>query len=426
MEPRGAFGYNVGMKNILDATITIILGGGQGSRLMPLTKVRSKPAVPFGGIYRIIDIPISNSINNDLSRIFVLTQFNSFSLNRHIHRTYTFDAFRRGFIEIIAAEQTNEGAQWFQGTADAVRRVLSHISVYEPKYVLILSGDQLYRMNLKEFVTQHASDKGRGVTVSCIPVDRRDASQFGLMRTAADGRITEFVEKPKDPAVLDALALPDGRLMASMGIYVFDYDVLVKLLAENKEKTDFGRDIIPASIRSHPVKAYKYEGYWEDIGTIRSFFNANLMMTSLKPPFDLYVENGEFFTRPRHLPPSKVHGCRVEQTLIGDGSIILAESVRESVIGIRSIIRAGTKLDRVVMMGSDFFEDVPTPGLPYVGIGRHCEIRNAILDKDVRIGSNVRLVNEKGLQEYEDDRLVIRDGIIVVPKRAVIPDGYSI
>lgn len=414
------------MKNILDSTITVILGGGAGTRLMPLTKVRSKPAVPFGGMYRIVDIPISNSINNDLSRIFVLTQFNSFSLNRHIHRTYKFDTFRRGFIEIIAAEQTNEGNQWFQGTADAVRRVFSHLSVYEPKYVCILSGDQLYRMNLKEFVVQHAQDPGRGVSVSCIPVDPRDAHQFGIMRTAPDGRIVDFVEKPKEQSVIDGLKLPDGRCMASMGIYVFDYQVLKGLLDEFPDKTDFGRDIIPTSISRFPVKAYKYEGYWEDIGTIRSFFHANLSMTTMKPPFDLYVENGELFTRPRHLPPAKVNGCRIDASLISDGSIILADHVRESVIGIRSIVRAGCKLERVVMMGADFFEDVPTPGLPYIGLGRHCEIRNAILDKDVRIGSGVRLVNERNLQEYQDDHVFIRDGVIVVPKGAIIPEGYVI
>ncbi len=419
--------YNYNMENYTNDCITLILGGGKGTRLMPLTTVRSKPAVPFGGKYRLIDIPISNSINNGLEKIFILTQFNSFSLNRHIVRTYKFDNFSKGFIELIAAEQTVSNPNWFQGTADAVRQVMSHLQDYKPKHVLILSGDQLYKMDLKKMVYDHVNDRKRDVTISCIPVDRSFAPDFGLMKTAKDDAICDFTEKPQTEELINEFSLPDGRCMASMGIYLFDFDVLNELLEANPDKTDFGRDIIPQSITSHKVEAFKYEGYWEDIGTIKAFFEANIKMAGTLPPFDLYSQNDGLFTRPRYLPPAKILGTKIDNTLVSEGSIIMADSINDSIIGIRSFIRKGCTLEKVVMMGADFFSMEDSPVKDNVpGIGVNCKIKNAILDKNCWIGDNVTLVNEANHENYEDEYLIISDGVIVVPKDMVIPDNYKI
>jgi glucose-1-phosphate adenylyltransferase len=418
------------MENILKDTITIILGGGKGTRLMPLTEVRSKPAVPFGGKYRIVDIPISNSINNGLSKIFILTQFNSFSLNRHIFRTYKFDSFSKGFIELIAAEQTNENMGWFQGTADAVRQVLPHLEYYKPKYVLILSGDQLYKMNIREMIYKHHEDRKRDVTISCIPVAREFAPSFGLMKIGSSEKIVDFTEKPQEEKVLDEFSLPDGtkRCMASMGIYLFDYEVLCDILTKNTDKTDFGKHIIPEAIHTHVVKSYNYSGYWEDIGTIRAFFEANLKMAGLHPPFDLYVEKNPLYTRPRYLPPAKILDSRITSSLIGEGSIIMADEIKNCVIGIRSIVRSKAVLENVVMMGSDHFTDYDAaPGeIEIQGIGHNCLIKNAILDKQCYIGNNVELINKENHVDYKDEYISIHDGIIVVSKGTRIPDGYKI
>jgi glucose-1-phosphate adenylyltransferase len=421
--------------------LSIIMGGGQGKRLFPLTKERAKPAVPLAGKYRLVDIPISNCINSGLRRIYLLTQFNSASLHRHVSQSYKFDHFSGGFVEILAAEQTFSDASWYQGTADAVRKNLTHFLNHEFDYALILSGDQLYRMDFRPIINQHA-ETGADLTVATIPVARREAQSLGIMQIDNDRRITRFVEKPKDPAVLDSLKLEkewyaklgiegDGELfMASMGIYVFNRDVLMKLL--DNSMADFGKHIIPGAIQTHRVFAYVFQGYWEDIGTIRSFFEANLDVTSELPRFNFFDMATPIFSRPRFLPASKINGAQIDHAVISDGCIINHAKIIQSIVGIRSIVGAGSELNRVIMLGCDYYEshnsikEYEAAGVPRIGIGRNTRIENAIIDKNARIGDNV-VISPEGKPENVDHPLCyIRDGIVVIPKNSIISHGTVI
>jgi glucose-1-phosphate adenylyltransferase len=424
--------------------LAVILGGGAGNRLFPLTQQRSKPAVPLGGKYRLVDIALSNCINSDILRTFVLTQYNSASLNRHIAQTYRFSQFSNGFVEILAAEQTPESPQWFQGTADAVRQVLPHIRDWGIDTLLILSGDHLYRMDYREFLERHHSSNA-DVTVSVIPCEARSASEFGLLKTDETGRIVEFKEKPKGDDLLsmqvdttqlglDANEAQRRPFLASMGIYVFKYDELERLLGEDSERIDFGKHVIPAAIKSRHVQAYMFDGYWEDIGTIGAFYRANLDLTTKIPKFNLFDAEAPVFSRARYLPPSKVEETEINDSIIGDGSIIIGAKVNNSVVGVRSRISKGVQMDSAYMMGADYyqtFDDMRSDvakGLPRVGIGEGTQIRRAIIDKNARIGKNARLLNEAGVVEADGPggAYFIRDGIIIVPKNAVIADGTVI
>jgi len=424
--------------------LAIILGGGAGNRLFPLTQQRSKPAVPLGGKYRLVDIALSNCINSDVLRTFVLTQYNSASLNRHIAQTYRFSHFSNGFVEIIAAEQTPESPQWFQGTADAVRQVLPHIRDLGADTLLILSGDHLYHMDYRDFLARHHNSNA-DVTVSVIPCEPKPASEFGLLKTDESGRIIEFKEKPKGDELLSMQV--DTRKMglspaeaerrpylASMGIYVFKYDRLESLLAEDPNWVDFGREIIPAAITSGHVQAHMFDGYWEDIGTIGAFYRANLDLTNKVPKFNLFDAEAPVYTRARYLPPSKLEESQINDSIIGDGSIIIGSRLTNCVVGIRSRISKGVQMEAAYMMGADYyqtFEDMRqdvTKGIPRVGIGEGSVVRRAIIDKNARIGNNARLLNEAGVAVADgpDKSYYIRDGIIIVPKNAVIQDGTVI
>ncbi len=424
--------------------LAVILGGGAGNRLFPLTQQRSKPAVPLGGKYRLVDIALSNCINSDILRTFVLTQYNSASLNRHIAQTYRFSQFSNGFVEILAAEQTPESPQWFQGTADAVRQVLPHIRDWGIDTLLILSGDHLYRMDYREFLERHYSSNA-DVTVSVIPCEARSASEFGLLKTDETGRIVEFKEKPKGDDLLsmqvnttqlglDANEAQRRPFLASMGIYVFKYEHLEQLLAEDPNHIDFGKHVIPAAIKSRHVQAYMFDGYWEDIGTIGAFYRANLDLTTKIPKFNLFDAEAPVFTRARYLPPSKVEETEINDSIIGDGSIIIGAKVNNSVVGVRSRISKGVQMDSSYMMGADYyqtFEEMRSDigkSLPRVGIGEGTQIRRAIIDKNARIGKNARLLNEAGVVETDGPggAYFIRDSIIIVPKNAVIADGTVI
>ncbi|HEX8000695.1 MAG TPA: glucose-1-phosphate adenylyltransferase [Pyrinomonadaceae bacterium] len=421
--------------------LSVILGGGAGSRLFPLTQQRSKPAVPLGGKYRLVDIPISNCINSDVIKIFVLTQYNSASLNRHIARTYRFSQFSDGFVDILAAEQTPESPQWFQGTADAVRQVLPHISGWGVDTLLILSGDHLYRMDYRKFLARHF-ETNADVTVSVIPCTKEAAEGFGLLKADEQGRITEFSEKPKGEALeamrvdttsfgLTAEEASVRPFLASMGIYVFKFDRLEKLLAQDASWVDFGREIIPGAIQNYNVQAFLFDGYWEDIGTIDAFYAANLDMTSPMPKFNLFDSDGPIYTRARYLPPSKLHNCDVRHSIISEGCIINDATILRSIIGLRSRIGKGSRIEASIVMGSDYYqtiEDMRTEiasGLPRIGIGEDTIVRRAIIDKNARIGSNVRLLNESGIEnaDSEDGSYFIRDRIILIPKNATVPDG---
>ena len=420
--------------------LAVILGGGAGNRLFPLTQQRSKPAVPLGGKYRLVDIALSNCINSDILRTFVLTQYNSASLNRHVAQTYRFSQFSNGFVEILAAEQTPESPQWFQGTADAVRQVLPHIRDWGIDTLLILSGDHLYRMDYRHFLERHHQSNA-DVTVSVIPCDTRSASEFGLLKTDETGRIVEFKEKPKGDDLLsmqvdtttlglDANEAQRRPFLASMGIYVFKYDELERLLGEDSERIDFGKHVIPAAIKSRHVQAYMFDGYWEDIGTIGAFYRANLDLTTKIPKFNLFDAEAPVFTRARYLPPSKVEETEINDSIIGDGSIIIGAKVSNSVVGVRSRISKGVQIDLSYMMGADYYQTFDemridaAKGLPRVGIGEGTQIRRAIIDKNARIGKNARLLNEAGVVELDGPggAFFIRDGIIIVPKNAVIAD----
>jgi len=421
--------------------LCVIMGGGAGRRLFPLTRDRAKPAVPLAGKYRLVDIPISNCINSNFRRIYLLTQYNSVSLHRHILQSYNFDQFSGGFVEILAAGQTPSDSSWYQGTADAVRKNLVHFMHHDFDYLLILSGDQLYRMDFREVIAQHVETDAE-VTVATKPVQRSEAHQLGIMQIDNDKRIKKFVEKPTEPALLDQLKLPDelckslgikqqGEVyLASMGIYVFNRDVLGPLLAN--DLTDFGKDVIPMAIRSHRVFAHVFQGYWEDIGTIRSFFEANLDAASELPRFNFYDMTAPIFTRARFLPSSKVNGAHIEHALISEGCIINRARIIDSVIGLRSIVESGTYLRRVVAMGCDYYETPESieantrAGRPRIGIGKNARIENAIIDKNARIGDNV-VITPAGKPENLDHELYyIRDGIVVIPRDGVIPHGTVI
>jgi len=419
--------------------VAIILGGGAGSRLKPLTATRSKPAVPIAGKYRLVDIPISNCLNSDIGRMFVLTQFNSASLNKHIKNTYHFSAFSAAFVDIIAAEQTPDNPTWFQGTADAVRQSLRHIEQNEFEYVLILSGDQLYQMDFKEMVANHIKSAAE-ITIATIPVNQRDATEFGILKTDENNYISSFIEKPKAELLPDWVSdtgdemKKDGRIyLASMGIYIFNRKLLFDLLLEeNKETTDFGKEIIPSSIERHRVVSYQYDGYWTDIGNIHSFFEANLSLCQDIPPFNLFDNSKIVYTRARMLPPAKVSGTTLEKTIVADGCIINASRVENSVIGIRTRIGIGTTVVNTYIMGSDYYETLEemnhtaSRGLPKVGIGERCYIRNAIIDKNCRIGDDVRINGGTHLGDSDHTLYTVKDGIVVVKKGAVLPNGFVI
>ncbi|MGH1392968.1 MAG: glucose-1-phosphate adenylyltransferase [Trichormus sp.] len=429
------------MKKVL----AIILGGGAGTRLYPLTKLRAKPAVPVAGKYRLIDIPVSNCINSEIFKIYVLTQFNSASLNRHIARTYNFSGFSEGFVEVLAAQQTPENPNWFQGTADAVRQYLWMLQDWDVEEFLILSGDHLYRMDYRLFVQRHR-ETNADITLSVIPIDDRRASDFGLMKIDQSGRVIDFSEKPKGEALaqmrVDTTILgltPEQAALqpyiASMGIYVFKKDVLIKLLKEALERTDFGKEIIPDAAKDYNVQAYLFDGYWEDIGTIEAFYDANLALTQQPlPPFSFYDEEAPIYTRARYLPPTKLLDCHVTESIIGEGCILKNCRIQHSVLGVRSRIESGCIIEESLLMGADFYQpfverqcSIDKGDIP-VGIGPDTIIRRAIIDKNARIGHDVKIINKDNVQEAnrETQGFYIRSGIVVVLKNAVIPDGTII
>jgi glucose-1-phosphate adenylyltransferase len=415
--------------------LSVILGGGAGSRLYPLTSSRSKPAVPIAGKYRLVDIPISNCLNNGIGRMFVLTQFNSASLNRHIKNTYHFSAFSKAFVDILAAEQTPDNPTWFQGTADAVRQGLRHIAPFESDYILILSGDQLYQMDFAEMLENHKA-LGADISIATIPVGDREAPEFGILKSK-DGLVASFIEKPKKELLPDWVSETSDEMkaqgrnyLASMGIYIFNRKLLFDLLqTDYADATDFGKEIIPQSINKLKVASYQYTGYWTDIGNIYSFFEANLDLTQDIPAFNLFDDERTIYTRARMLPPAKISGTTLEKTMIAEGSIINASRVEHSVVGIRSRIALGTTLVSTYMMGNDQYEtlneiaEAKAKGLPQLGIGERCYIRNAIIDKNVRIGNDVRINGGNHLQNQDHALYTVKDGIVVLKKGAVIPMG---
>src|ERR1044071_2487853 len=424
--------------------LAVILGGGAGTRLSPLTQQRSKPAVPLGGKYRLVDIPISNCINSDILRIFVLTQYNSASLNKHIAQTYRFSQFSNGFVEILAAEQTPTSPEWFQGTADAVREVLPHIADWGIDTLLILSGDHLYRMDYRQFLARHF-ESDADVTISVIPFVREQAEDFGLLKAESTGHITEFSEKPKGEALeamrVDTTAFglsPEEAerrpFLASMGIYVFKYEWLTELLARDGAWNDFGKQIIPAAIKCCNVQAFMFDGYWEDIGTIDASHRANLDLTATIPKFNLFDTEAPIYTRARYLPPSKVNNCNINQSIVAEGCIISRAVINRSLIGVRTRIDFGAHIEDTYVMGADYYqglEEMETDarnGIPRIGIGEGTVIRNAIVDKNARIGAGVKLVNDKNLPDQiaPDGSWHIRDGIIIVPKNGIVRDGTVI
>jgi glucose-1-phosphate adenylyltransferase len=421
------------------SVISVVLGGGAGSRLYPLTASRSKPAVPIGGKYRLVDIPISNCLNSGINRILVLTQFNSASLNKHIKNTYQFSMFSSGFVDILAAEQTPDNPTWFQGTADAVRQCLRHIGSYEYDYVLILSGDQLYQMDFNDMIDRHR-ELNADLTIATIPVTEREAPEFGILKTDDKNKITSFVEKPKKDTlskwVSDTGSLMQGmgrNYLASMGIYVFNRKLLFDLLqVEHKDATDFGKEIIPSSIGKYNVVSFQYDGYWTDIGHIHSFFDANLALTMDIPHFNLFDNTKTVYSRARMLPPAKISGTTLLRTLIAEGCIIHASRIEDSVIGIRNRIGKDTTIVKSYIMGSDYYETLQEiqindqKGLPKIGIGDRCFIQNVIADKNCRIGNDVKITGGSHLANSDHSLYTIKDGIVVIKKGSVIPDGYVI
>ncbi len=413
----------------------IILGGGQGSRLYPLTEKRSKPAVPIAGKYRLVDIPISNCINSDIRRMYVLTQFNSASLNRHIKNTYNFSFFSSAFVDVLAAEQTIKSMKWFQGTADAVRQSMHHFLQHDFDYALILSGDQLYQMDFNKMMKEHIKT-GSEISIATLPVTAKEATGFGILKTDNKSIITSFIEKP-DAKILsdwtsdvsDEMKNAGRNYLASMGIYIFNKDLLIELM-KNPDTNDFGKEIIPQSIEKHKTLSYQYEGYWTDIGNIDSFFEANLGLTDAIPKFNLYNTEKRVYTRARMLPTSKVSGTTLDRTTLAEGCIIQAAKIERSVIGIRSRIGAETTVINCYMMGSDYYEsleDISKKKIPILmGIGERCFIKNAIIDKNCRIGDDVRINGGKHLKDKETDSYAIKDGIVVIKKNATIPKGYVI
>jgi glucose-1-phosphate adenylyltransferase len=420
----------------LQRTLAIIMGGGAGTRLFPLTKDRAKPAVPLGGKYRIVDIPISNCLNSGLRSIYVLTQFNSMSLHRHIQASYKFDNFSRSFVDILAAQQTPAGSQWYQGTADAVRQNMRYFLERPYDYYLVLSGDQLYRMDFRALLHQHIR-LGADITLATKPVARNQVSEFGIIQGDVDRRITRFVEKPADETVLQEMRMSRELLraigsneeeelfQASMGIYVFNRSVLIESL--HNDLFDFGKDIIPASIKDRHVSAFIFKGYWEDIGTIRAFYEANLDLTDLVPEYSFFEPDSPIYTHPRFLPGSKINGATLRQAIISDGCIISDAHLERCVVGIRSVIQSGATIRNSIIMGADYFELGPTDSsqLP-MGIGRNCVIDRAIIDKNARIADGVVITPEGKPPNFDADNYFIRDGIVVIPKNAIIPAGFWI
>jgi len=416
--------------------LAIIMGGGAGTRLFPLTKDRSKPAVPLGGKYRIVDIPISNCLNSGLRSIYVLTQFNSMSLHRHIQASYKFDNFSRSFVDILAAQQTPAGSQWYQGTADAVRQNMRYFLERPYDYYLILSGDQLYRMDFRTLLQQHIR-LGAEITLATKPVERRYVSEFGIMQSGVDRRITGFIEKPADESALQEMKMgpellreiglgEDAELFqASMGIYVFNRNVLIESLAN--DLFDFGKHIIPMSINDRHISAFIFNGYWEDIGTIRAFYEANLDLTDVVPEYSFFEPDSPIYTHPRFLPGSKINGATLRQAIISDGCVISDAHLERSVIGIRSVIQSGATIRNSIVMGADYFELERTDSSqPPVGIGRNCVIDRAIIDKNARIADGAVITPEGKPSNFDADNYFIRDGIVVIPKNAVIPAGFWI
>jgi glucose-1-phosphate adenylyltransferase len=411
----------------LNEVLGLILGGGAGQRLYPLTRQRAKPAVPIAGKYRLIDIPISNCINSGIHRIAILTQFNSVSLHRHIARSYNFDAFHQGWVEILAAEQTPTSTAWYQGTADAVRKQIFEIKATHAPFVLILAGDHLYRMDYAAMASYHWENSA-DITVAVQPVSTRESSRFGILKRDSAGRITDFIEKPKDPALLEQYRSRDDAerpFLGSMGIYLFKTEVLIELL-ENLAHDDFGKDVIPGAIPTHRIFGYDFEGYWEDIGTIRSFYDTNLSLTRPNPAFNFYDPVRPIYTHARFLPGSVISGASLHNVLIGEGGVIGQSDIRDSIIGLRSKIADGVEIRNSIIMGADYYDDQSTPHPVSLGIGKGCQIEGAIIDKNARLGPGVVIRPFPSGVEIDNEGWVVRDGIVVIPKSTTIPAGTLI
>ena len=421
--------------------LAVIMGGGRGTRLFPLTRERCKPAVPLAGKYRLVDIPISNCLNSGLNRIYLLTQFNTASLHRHIQESYKFDPFGGGFVDILAAEQTEKGEAWYQGTADAVRQNMHHFTDFDFDYLLILSGDQLYRMDFTELIQQHIETNSE-ITIAAKALPTDEVEGLGLMRVGDDQTISEFVEKPTDPEVIDGLAISDSlqasvqvaqekkHCLASMGIYLFNRELLVKSL--DNEMTDFGKEIIPGLLGQSKLRSYIFDGYWEDIGTVGAYFDANLSLASDLPPFNFFETDYPVYTYARYLPASKINHCTIDHAIVSEGCIIHDAELKNCSIGVRSVIREGSRLENTIMIGGDYFESPEEveasleKGIPPIGVGKNCRITNAIIDKSARIGDNVTLTPEGKADKEKGDGYFVRDGVIVILKGAIIPNGAII
>ena len=417
--------------------IAIILGGGQGSRLYPLTETRSKPAVPIGGKYRLVDIPISNCMNSDIYKMFVLTQFNSASLNAHIKNTYNFSIFSHAFVDILAAEQTPDNPTWFQGTADAVRQCMPHFLNHDFDHALILSGDQLYQMDFNEMLDAHIKNEA-DISIATLPVNAKDAPEFGILKTNSESCIESFIEKPAkellpdwESNVSDQMKSEGKHYLASMGIYIFNRKLLIDIMS-NKETKDFGKEIIPQAVGNKKILSFQYEGYWTDIGNIDSFFEANIGLTEDLPKFNLFDNENKIYTRPRLLPPSKFQNTLVDKSLISEGCILNGKEIKRSVIGIRSRVGDGTIIQNSYVMGNDYYQNIETmnedreSGKILVGIGERCFINNALIDKNCRIGNDVYINGGAHLGDFSNELYAIKDGIVVIKKGAMIPDNYII
>ncbi|AYD47869.1 glucose-1-phosphate adenylyltransferase [Arachidicoccus soli] len=427
------------MSFISKNVVAVILGGGAGTRLYPLTATRSKPAVPIAGKYRLVDIPISNCMNSDILKMYVLTQFNSASLNKHIKNTYHFSAFSKGFVDIIAAEQTPDSSEWFQGTADAVRQSLRHLQNQSYEYILVLSGDQLYQIDFKEMFEKHIQSNAE-ISIATIPVNAKDATEFGIMKSNEHNEITSFIEKPAAELLPDWISdtgekmQAEGRnYMASMGIYIFNKSIMGQLLMQvHPNAKDFGKEIIPSAIGKYRVNSFQYEGYWTDIGNISSFFEANLDLTNDIPSINLYDSDAAIYTRPRMLPAAKINSGCVTSSVIAEGSIILCESLERCIVGIRARIGSGSKLKSCYIMGNDYYETLASinahkeKGEPPLGIGENCLIENAIIDKNVHIGNNVTIIGGPHLENQDHELYTVKDGIVVIKKMVTIPDGFEL
>jgi glucose-1-phosphate adenylyltransferase len=417
----------------VEKVLCVILGGGRGTRLYPLTKIRCKPAVPLFGKYRLIDVPVSNCLNSGFNRIYILTQFLSESLNKHVSRTYNMDPFSKGFIEIMAAEQSMDNTDWFQGTADAVRRCLKHFNDPAVKYIFVLSGDQLYKMDLGEMCHRHIERKAE-LTVACNYVKPEDVSELGIMGINGEGRITRFVEKPKDISEIEDMAVEHEdkkHFLGSMGIYLFNKSALAELLAD-KKKVDFGWEIIPDAIHAKSTYSFLFNGYWRDIGTIKTFYEENLLLTESLPPLDMFDERWLIFTRPRYLSPAKFENSHIEKSIVAEGAIVLSSKIIHSIIGLRFRVGAGSTIEDTVAMGCDYYETVEeiekdrSKDIPPLGVGKDCLIKKAILDKNVRVGDNVKITNDKKVDNFDGPNYFIRDGIVIISKNSIIPSGTVI